>query len=207
MAMTSASEFSVFGAAARIVLNGDTRPVVDGVGEAVVAGLSSDDDAAPSGPLGHGRDSCQTAQRGVIASLQGIPGFCEQRGEDGPSHSGKDARISASCCFFCPGSASSAGVRRGGQAVDPAMGVFDLTVEQADARDEQSDMGARGFDCSGGDAHRRPAQRVDHESGVEAADAMAFEQLGDRRLAQTARRVEPDRAVAARDSEVSGQPM
>ncbi len=45
----------------------------------------------------------------------------------------------------------------GGQAVDPAMGVFDLTVEQADARDEQSDMGARGFDCSGGDAHRRPA--------------------------------------------------
>ena len=48
MAMTSASEFGAFGAAARIVLNGDTRPVVGGVGEAVVAGLSSDDDAALS---------------------------------------------------------------------------------------------------------------------------------------------------------------
>jgi hypothetical protein len=46
-------------------------------------------------------------------------------------------------------------------------------------------MGARGFDRSGGDAHRRPAQRVDHEGGVEATDAMAFEQFGDRLLAQT----------------------
>ena len=49
--------------------------------------------------------------------------------------------------------------------------------------------GARGFDRSGGDAHRRPAQRVDHEGGVEAADAMAFEQFADRRLAQRARLV------------------
>ena len=50
-------------------------------------------------------------------------------------------------------------------------------------------MGARGFDRSGGDAPRRPAQRVDHEGGVETADAMAFEQFGYRRLAQTARLV------------------
>src|SRR5271165_3174992 len=63
MAMTSASEFGIFGAAARIVLNSDTRPVVDGVGEAVVAGLSSDDDAALSGPLGDGRDSRQDCAR------------------------------------------------------------------------------------------------------------------------------------------------
>ena len=121
MAMTSASEFGIFGAAARIVLNGDTRPVVDGVGEAVVAGLSSDDDAALSGPLGDRRDSCETAQGGVVASLQGIRGFCEQRGEDGPSTPGKDARISASCCFFCPGSAASAGMRR---AVRPSIRLW-----------------------------------------------------------------------------------
>ena len=87
MAMTSASEFGVFGAAAGIVLNGDARPVVDGVGEAIMAGLSSDDDAALSGPLGDGRNSCQTTQGGVVSSPQSIPGFCEQRGEDGPSHS------------------------------------------------------------------------------------------------------------------------
>ena len=103
-----------------------------------------------------GAISCETAQGGVVASLQGIRGFCEQRGEDGPSHSpGKDARISASCCFFCLWLGLLGWHEAGGQAVDPAMGVFDLTVEQADARDEQSDMGARGFDRSGGDTHRR----------------------------------------------------
>ena len=189
MAMTSASEFGVFGAAARIVLNGDTGPMVDGVGEAVVAGLSSDDDAALSGPLGDRRDSCETAQGGVVASLQGIRGFCEQRGEDGPSHSRQGCEDLRVMLLFLPWLGRLGWHEAGGQAVDPAMGVFDLTVEQADARDEQSDMGARGFDRSGGDAHRRPAQRVDHGGGVEAADAMAFEQFGDRRLAQTARRV------------------
>ena len=32
-----------------------------------------------------GATPCQTAQRRVVASLQGIPGFREQRGEDGPA--------------------------------------------------------------------------------------------------------------------------
>ena len=52
-----------------------------------MAGLSSCDDAALARPLGNGRDAGQTAQGGVIASLQGIEGFCEQRGEDDPSYS------------------------------------------------------------------------------------------------------------------------
>ena len=39
-----------------------------------------------SGPLGDGPESRQNAQRGVVTSLQGIPGFCEQRGEDDPAH-------------------------------------------------------------------------------------------------------------------------
>src|SRR5271166_344435 len=72
MAMTSPSEFGVFGAAAGIALRSDTRPMLDGVGEAIMVGPSSDDDAALSGPLGDGRDSCQTTQGGVITSLQGM---------------------------------------------------------------------------------------------------------------------------------------
>ena len=48
--LTSASEFGIFGAAARIVLNGDTRPVVDGVGEAVVANACRTGDTC-FGPL------------------------------------------------------------------------------------------------------------------------------------------------------------
>jgi hypothetical protein len=52
-----------------------------------MAGLPPDDDAAFAGPLGNRRDSRQTAQSGVVASPQGIPSLCEQRGEDDPSHS------------------------------------------------------------------------------------------------------------------------
>jgi hypothetical protein len=66
--MTSASEFGIFGAAARIVLNGDTRPVVDGVGEAVVAGLSSNDDAALSGSLGDALCSSRAAACSTVRS-------------------------------------------------------------------------------------------------------------------------------------------
>ena len=41
MAVTSGSEFGVFGAAARIVLHGDPRPMIDGVGEPVCSGSAS----------------------------------------------------------------------------------------------------------------------------------------------------------------------
>ena len=87
MAVTTASQLCVLGSAARIVLHGDARPVVEGVGEPAVAGLAPDDDGALSGSFGYGRDPCQTAQGGVVSPPQSIPGFCEQRGEDGPSHS------------------------------------------------------------------------------------------------------------------------
>jgi len=40
-----------------------------------MAGLPSDDDIAFARALGDWRDSCQTAQGGVIASLQGIEGL------------------------------------------------------------------------------------------------------------------------------------
>ena len=63
------------------------RPVVYGVRQSLPAGLASDNDKALSGPLGDGRECRQTAQRGVVTPLQGILGFCEQRGEDDPSHS------------------------------------------------------------------------------------------------------------------------
>jgi hypothetical protein len=87
VAVTTASQFGVLCAAARIALHGDAHPMVEGAGEAVLAGLSPDDDAALAGPLGDGRNSSQTTQGGVISSLQGFSGFCEQRSDDGPSHS------------------------------------------------------------------------------------------------------------------------
>ena len=87
MTMATAAKRGVFRAAPRIVLHGDARPMVHSIGEPVMAGLSPDHDAALAGPLGDRSDSCQTAQGGVITSLQSVPGFCKQRGEDDPSHS------------------------------------------------------------------------------------------------------------------------
>src|SRR5271165_5248925 len=59
MAVTSASEFGVLAAAARIVLHRDARPVVDGVGEAVVAR-----------PLGDGRLLSNSARRGSLVAAE-----------------------------------------------------------------------------------------------------------------------------------------
>ena len=161
MAVASAAELGVFRSAARIMLHGDPRPMVDGVGEPVVAGLASDDDAALSGPFGDGRDSCQTAQGGVVPSLQGIPAFCEPRGEDGPSHSRQGCEDLRVMLLLLPRFGLLGGNKARGQGLDLALGVFDLSVEEADARDERSDVSARGFGRSGGDAHRRLAQDFD----------------------------------------------
>jgi len=87
MTMPPAAQRGIFGLASRIVLDGNTRPVVHGVGKPVAAGLPADDNAAFARPFGHGRDSGQTAQSGVVAPQQGIPSLCEQRGEDDPSNS------------------------------------------------------------------------------------------------------------------------
>src|SRR5690349_7141558 len=87
MTMTSASERGIFGPAGWVMLRRDAGPMVDGLGEAWVAGITPDDGAALTGALGNRRSSCQTAQGGVVTSLQGIVGFCQQRGEDDPSHS------------------------------------------------------------------------------------------------------------------------
>ena len=124
MAMTSASEFGIFGAAARIVLNGDTRPVVDGVGEAVVAGLSSDDDAALSGPLATGATPARLrkARRSRVAAghLRLSASSVARTVLPTP---GKDARISRVMLLFLPWLGRPGWHEASGQAVDPAMGV------------------------------------------------------------------------------------
>ena len=121
-----------------------------------MAGLSSDDDAAFAGPLGDRGDSCQTAQGGIVASLQGIQGFCEQRGEDGPSHSRQGCEDFHVMLLFLPRPGLLGGGEAGGESVDPLVRVLDLTVDEANARNEGCDVGAGGFDGAGGDLHRRP---------------------------------------------------
>jgi len=68
MAVTSASEGGIFRAASGVMLNRDARPVVHGVGEPVMASLSSYHYAAFARPLGDRRDPCQTEQGGSGAN-------------------------------------------------------------------------------------------------------------------------------------------
>jgi hypothetical protein len=48
------------------------------------------------------------------------------------------------------------------ERVDAALGVLDLAIDEADARDQRSDMGAGRLDGSGGEAERRLFQRLAH---------------------------------------------
>ena len=62
------------------------------------------------------------------------------------------------------------------------MRLPELVIDEPDARGERLDMRGCGLGCSGGDLHRRLAQHVQDMRGVEASDAIALQDLGDRRL-------------------------
>src|SRR6516164_7022551 len=160
------------------MLHGDTCPMIHSVGEPVMTGLPPHDNAALAGTLGDRRDACQTAQSGVISSLQGIEGFCQQRGEDDPSHSRQGCEDLDVMLLPLPR------LRLGwdeasGESVDLAVGLDELPVHEADASHERGDMGAGGFGRARGDTHGRLAHYVEHMGGVEAADAIALEKGGD----------------------------
>src|SRR5208283_2549954 len=150
MAVTSASKCGVFRAATGVMLNGDARPMVHGVGEPIMAGLSSDHDAALSRSLGDRCDPGQTAQGGVISSLQGIEGFCEQRGEDDPSHSRQGCEDLHVMLLRLPWSGLFRRNEPGGQGIELAMRLFELLVQEPDARNERRDVRACGLSCSCG---------------------------------------------------------
>ena len=127
MAVTSAAQSCVFGPANAVVLHGNPRPMVHGVGQALVAGLSSDHDQALARPLGDWRDSGQTAQGGVVTSLQGIEAFCKQRGENDPSHSRQGCEDLRVMLPSCPGSAPPFRASRAVRVSRRSMGLFDLS--------------------------------------------------------------------------------
>ena len=153
MAVTASAQRRILGPARPVVLHGYTRSVVQGVREPVIAGLPPDSDAALAGPLGDGRDACQTAQRGVVTSLQGIEGFCEQRGEDDPSRSRQGCEDLRVMLLHLPRLALLGGGKLGRQLIEPAMGVFDLPVEQPDTRDQGLDVCLRRLRGPLGNAH------------------------------------------------------
>ena len=131
MTVTARSRSGVFRPAGTVALHGHPRSMIHGIGQPWVAGLSPDDNEAFARPLGDGCDSRQTAQRGVIASLQGLPGFCEQRGKDDPSHSRQRCEDFRVMLLHLPRLALLRAGKLGGQPIDASVGIADLLVEQA----------------------------------------------------------------------------
>jgi hypothetical protein len=66
VAVTTLSQSSVLGVAASVVLNGDARPVIEGVLEPGITGKSSGDDTALAGALG---DRCSATKGSQSDSL------------------------------------------------------------------------------------------------------------------------------------------
>ena len=69
------------------------------------------------------------------------------------------------------------------------MGLLDLAVDQAQALGDGADVGTGRLGGAGGDGERLLAQDGEHGGGVDPADAVCLEDLGDGCLAAAARRL------------------
>jgi hypothetical protein len=141
------------------VLNGDARPMVHGVGQSVMACLSSDDDAALARALGDRRDSRQAAQGGVVTPLQGIEHFCEQRGEYDPSHSRQGFKDLESCWLRCPRLGFRGGNETGVEGFGRSGGDFERRLAQIEKLGDRRLTDARGLV-----RRRRDLQRLSNDS-------------------------------------------
>ena len=156
MAMTAAPQCGIFGAASGVMLHGDTRPLIHGVG------LSAHDNAVLAGSLGDGSNARQAAQCGLIAPVQCVAGFCEQRGEDDPSYSwqgGEDLRV----VLFRPGFGGRSEACC--QDIELTMRLLELPIHKADAFNKAGDVSAI----------------------FEAPDTITLQELGNSRLADAPR--------------------
>jgi hypothetical protein len=108
MTVPAAFESGVFGPALGVMLDGNERPMVHGVAELAMAGLSSDDNAAFARPLGNRRDPVKLRRRRSASSVA-MTVF--------PTP-GKDARISIAFSTPARSPPSEWGGRSGCRAVD-----------------------------------------------------------------------------------------
>ncbi len=110
-------------------MDGDTRPVVNGLSQSRIAGPAHDHDATVAALAGDRSGAAQPAQSVVVSVAQGLPGLREQRGEVGPADAGLGsgdlhvARLPA-----VPGLGAG---ELSAQGIDATMGEFDLFVENA----------------------------------------------------------------------------
>jgi len=129
--MPARPESSIFDSAALVMLHSGARPMVDGVAQADVSGLSHKNDFALARSLGDWRDARQALQGVVISPSQRIRGFCEQRGEDDPSNAWQGSQDRhVTLLIELPLGILLSISEPLSQMVDAVIGLADLAVDQ-----------------------------------------------------------------------------
>ena len=138
-------------AADGVVLNGDPRPMIGRGLQARVAGMTLDHHATLAAALGDRSNARQRPQGVVISPVQRLAGLGEQRGDVDPSEpwigtQDRDVALLANL----PRRGLGGGFDGGAKFVEPALGLFDLSIDEAQPRRDGADMGG-----GGGDGARR----------------------------------------------------
>src|SRR5262249_42105043 len=127
MAVSALAQRRVLPAAGGIMLNGDPCPVIDGFLQALVAGMSPDDDAALAAAAGDRGDAGQHPQGVVVSSPQRLCDLGEQRGDVDPSEpwTGTQDRNVALLAAL-----PRRGLDGGAELVQPPLSLFDLRIDE-----------------------------------------------------------------------------
>ena len=75
MRMSSGTQGTIFGPADRVMLDGDSAPMIDGVYQAGLAGPAADHMLGLSGSPGDGCDTGQAAQGLIVSIAEGVESF------------------------------------------------------------------------------------------------------------------------------------
>src|SRR5262245_117825 len=92
MTVTSLPQSIVPSPGGCIVLNGDARPVMDGVSQSPVASEAADHEALLAALPRHRSNPCQGAQGMIVSPAQGLCGLGKQCGEIDPADSWPGAK-------------------------------------------------------------------------------------------------------------------
>jgi len=173
--MTACSQRVVFEAACRIVLDGDARPVVDGVLQAPIARVAPHNAPALPRLLRHRRNPGMATQSVVVSLAHRFRCLCEQRGEDGSAHSWRGAQNRH---VMLPYLSRGILLRLGepvGQAIEHGVCFSDLLDRQPNGLQERQDMCTRGSRRRFGHGERRRPEDGKDRAGVVASHAMLLQ--------------------------------
>jgi len=190
MAVTSLAQRLVLGFRGGIALRCDARPVVDGIAEPGVTGVSADDHTALAGSLRDRSDPAQRTQSGVLSPLECIPSLREQRGERDPSDAWQGVEDHGvtlldalpRCRLLAVGSLGHGlGCGEGtDQAIELGLSLHELAVDQSNAIDQGADVCRCGVGRARRHGDRRGAQYREHARRIGLADAVVFQHPRDR---------------------------